>query len=80
MEEKSFWVNVSYCGALLKTPGNSKYGVNAEFTIPIICKPKDVQTIASAIGKGYLGDCIVVYDTPNFDKKTKEYLVVKDCM
>lgn len=79
-EEKNFWVSVSYCGALLRTPGNQKYGVHTEHIIPVVCKEEDLATITRAIGKGFLGDCYVAYDNPICDRHTGPYLVVKDCM
>lgn len=75
---KKYWVNIYYCLSK-QTPGNKKYGMDAEFTVPIQCAENRVTEIATAIGKGYLADNVVVYDVEDFvHQPVLPILIVKE--
>ena len=80
MEEKMYYVQVGYCGPRCHTPGNRKYGCNAEFEVPVKCTEKDLDVVATAIGRGYLGDSVVVYDHEHASRYEKPLSVMWDCM
>lgn len=79
MEKKTYYVVVGYCGHLLRTPGNKKYGYG-DRVVPVKCTEDELETVATAIGKGYLADSCVVYENEDYSRYQKPYAVFWDCM
>lgn len=79
MEKKTYYIHIGYCGPLCKTPGNRKYG-HKEFIVPVVCTEEELETVAYAIGRGYLADSVVVHDHENATNYERPYWVAWDCM
>lgn len=48
--------------------------------ICVLCSEEELDVIATAIGKGYDADSLIVYDKPNQTPCNKPYKVYWDCM
>ena len=86
MEKKSYYVSIGYCGAMLRTPGNRKYGPGikgrANNVVPITCTEDELDEIATAVGKGLLADSctIALTESDAWDAYVEPYKVLWDCM
>lgn len=79
MEKKMFYVVVGYCGRLLKTEGNQKYGYD-DIEVPVFCTEEELDVVAPAIGKGYLADSLIVNERPHQSRYEMYYKMYWDCM
>jgi hypothetical protein len=86
MEKKTYYVSIGYCGALVRTPGNRKYGPGikgrANNVVPITCTEDDLVEIATAVGRGLLADSctIALTESDAWDAYVVPYKVLWDCM
>lgn len=81
MEKRFYYVSIGYCGRFLRTPGNQKYGYGDK-VIPVRCTEDEIETVATAVGKGYLADSCTVSLTEEeaWDNYSQPYMVLWDCM
>ncbi len=79
MEKKTFYVLLGYCGPLVSTPGNRKYGYEDKI-VPVESTDEEIESVARSVGKGRLADSCVVYDNPQCSRYEKPFLVCWDCM
>lgn len=86
MEKRFYYISIGYCGRLLCTPGNQKYGYairgRANKVIPVYCTKEELETVATAVGKGLLADSCTVSLTEEeaWDGFAEPYKVLWDCM
>lgn len=86
MEKKTYYVSICYCGALVTTPGNMKYGPGikgrANNVVPITCTEDELETMATAVGKGLLADSctIALTESDAWNLYVRPYMVLWDCM
>ena len=86
MEKKTYYVSIGYCGALVSTPGNRKYGCGihgrANNVVPITCTEDELEAMATAVGKGLLADSctIALTEEDAWDGYVQPYMVLWDCM
>lgn len=86
MEKKMFYVSIGYCGSLVRTEGNRKYGNGtrgrANTVVPVYCTEEELKTVATAVGKGLLADSCTVSlsEADAWDSYVEPYAVLWDCM
>ena len=81
MEKRTYYISIGYCGRLLQTAGNQKYGYGTR-VIPVVCTKDELDVVAKAVGEGYLADSCTVSLTEEEanDRYSKPYAVYWDCM
>lgn len=85
-EKKTYYVSIGYCGSLVHTAGNRKYGYGikgrANNVVPIECTEDELVAMATAVGKGLLADSCTISLTEReaWDAYCPPYKVLWDCM
>ena len=68
MEKKTYYIEVAWMGS------------RDYEQVPVCCEEKDLDLIATAVGKGYKADSCVVFLTGGDNTYSKPYMVLWDCM
>lgn len=81
MEKRIYYITIGYCGRLLNTAGNRKYGYS-DRVIPVYCTEEELGSVAYAVGKGFLADSCIASLTEEdaHNRYAQPYRVFWDCM